>query len=554
MPTKLRLAPALLALALSACGGSSEPATAPQAAALELTGLPASLVTGAIAPVTITARDAQGSVATGYRGTVHLSSTDPSALLPADVTFTAADAGRRELQLVLTTPGAQSVTATDVAAPALHASASGLVVAQAGHLIGGAVVGLAGAGLTLSMPGQGDLVLPDGATSFVFGAPAAPGSSYQISIAQQPSPAQACRVMNGAGVVGATDVTDVSVRCWTTWRQVAAGGSHSLGLRTDGTAWAWGANGSGQVGDGGTTDRPAPVLLGNGFVAVAAGMAHSLGLKADGTLWAWGDNGFGQLGDGTTDGRLSPVQVLDGVASIGACTYDSLAVKADGTLWAWGDNSFGQLVNGTTIPEHAPRQVGPGFAAAACGYGFVLALDAGGAVLAAGTNGFGELGDGTTTDRHTLVQAGSGFASVTAGGSHALAIRPDATLWGWGSNGNGELGDGTTDGHLAPVQVGTGFAAVSTSWFFTLGLKVDGTLWTWGLNNEGELADGTLGGSRSSPGQAGTGFASAAAGGNHALAVKGDGSLWAWGLNTSGQLGDGTTTLRSTPVVVAGSP
>ena len=44
------------------------------------------------------------------------------------------------------------------------------------------------------------------------------------------------------------------------------------------------------------------------WVSIAAGESHSLGIKSDGTLWAWGYNGKGQLGDGTTAEKTSPVQ------------------------------------------------------------------------------------------------------------------------------------------------------------------------------------------------------------------------------------------------------
>ena len=97
---------------------------------------------------------------------------------------------------------------------------------------------------------------------------------------------------------------------------VAAGYYHSLALKNDGTVWAWGANGSGQLGDGTTTDRLTPVQVvgpgGSGWFtdvqAVAAGLHHSLALKTDGTVWAWGANWYGQLGDGTTTDSSTPVQ------------------------------------------------------------------------------------------------------------------------------------------------------------------------------------------------------------------------------------------------------
>ncbi|MBM3496265.1 MAG: hypothetical protein FJX72_18380, partial [Armatimonadetes bacterium] len=121
---------------------------------------------------------------------------------------------------------------------------------------------------------------------------------------------------------------------------VAAGDHHSLALKSDGTVWACGLNRYGQLGDGTTTDRAAPVAVSglSGVVAVAAGEGHSLVLKSDGTVWAWGYNGYGQLGDGTTTHRTAPVAVsgLSGLVSVAAGYGHSLAVKSDGAVWAWG--------------------------------------------------------------------------------------------------------------------------------------------------------------------------------------------------------------------------
>jgi len=90
---------------------------------------------------------------------------------------------------------------------------------------------------------------------------------------------------------------------------VAEGGLHSLGLKTDGSLWAWGKNDYGQLGDGTTTDRLWPVLVGEGYAAVSCCGKHSLALKSDGSLWAWGYNGHGQLGDGATTDRLVPTLI-----------------------------------------------------------------------------------------------------------------------------------------------------------------------------------------------------------------------------------------------------
>jgi alpha-tubulin suppressor-like RCC1 family protein len=91
---------------------------------------------------------------------------------------------------------------------------------------------------------------------------------------------------------------------------IAAGGNHSLFLKSDGSLWAMGQNNFGQLGDGTTfshTNRPEQIVA-SGVTAIAAGGdsgvansggGHSLFLKSDGSLWAMGDNGGGQLGDGT---------------------------------------------------------------------------------------------------------------------------------------------------------------------------------------------------------------------------------------------------------------
>ena len=82
-----------------------------------------------------------------------------------------------------------------------------------------------------------------------------------------------------------------------------------------------------------------------GITAVASGEQHSLAVKNDGTVWAWGYNGRGELGDGTTTQRSSPVLVsgLTGVMAVEAGEFHSLAIKSDGTVWAWGYNGDGEL-------------------------------------------------------------------------------------------------------------------------------------------------------------------------------------------------------------------
>ena len=121
---------------------------------------------------------------------------------------------------------------------------------------------------------------------------------------------------------------------------LAAGVSHSVVVKPDGTVWSWGANGSGQLGDGTTTGKTTPTNIPTltSIVAVAAGSAHSLALRNDGTVWAWGSNGFGQIGDASVGGtRTSPVLLgLTDIVAIAAGEYHSVALDENGTVWTWG--------------------------------------------------------------------------------------------------------------------------------------------------------------------------------------------------------------------------
>ena len=174
---------------------------------------------------------------------------------------------------------------------------------------------------------------------------------------------------------------------------IAGGFYHTVAMKSDGSVWTWGVNGYGQLGDGTTTQRTAPVQVSGltGVTAIASGREFTMALKSDGTVWTWGRNDDGQLGDGTTStaspfGKTTPVQVsgLTGVTAIAAGSFHSMAIKSDGTVWAWGFNGFGQMGVGsvTTTRYNTPVQVSglTGVTAIAGGYYHSVAVGSGGIV------------------------------------------------------------------------------------------------------------------------------------------------------------------------------
>ena len=154
---------------------------------------------------------------------------------------------------------------------------------------------------------------------------------------------------------------------------IAAGEGHTVALQGDGTVWTWGLDNVGQLGDGtpgGTQFLPVQVPGLSGVITVAAGGNYTVALRDDGTVWAWGLNSSGELGDGTTTDRAAPVQVtgpggidfLSGIVAVAAGRDHTLALRNDGTVWAWGRSQYGGLGDGTNSGTRlTPVQVqGPG--------------------------------------------------------------------------------------------------------------------------------------------------------------------------------------------------
>lgn len=356
---------------------------------------------------------------------------------------------------------------------------------------------------------------------------------------------------------------------------------------------AWGANSSGTLGTGSTTQANTPVavnmsgvLNGKTIVSLASGERHSLALCADNTLAAWGANDQGQLGTGNTTPSTLPVAVSMNGALTGktiaaiAAGYDfSLALCSDGTVAAWGTNGSGQLGNNSLTGSNTPVAVsaagvlsGKVVTGIAAGYDFSAARCADGMIVAWGANHSGQLGNGTNDD--SLVPAavtasgvlsGRTVTSIAAGNYFVLALCSDGRIAAWGDNGFGTLGDGTVDPSNVPVLVSNSglFAGktpvrIAAGQYHSTALCGDGTLGVWGDNTIGPGQLGVSGtDSYLTPGPvntvgvlAGKTISSVAVGQNHNIALLADGTLAAWGFSAFGQLGNGNTTYSEQPVLV----
>lgn len=194
-------------------------------------------------------------------------------------------------------------------------------------------------------------------------------------------------------------------------QSVAAGGFQSLMLKVDGTLWVCGYNFYGSLGDGTTIERHFPIQvasLNNNVKDMSASGSFSMLLKTDGTLWACGYNGSGQLGDGTTTDHALPAQVnnISDVQGITSGGQNSLILKTDASLWGCGNNFYGQLGIGNTNDQNTPFQINNmnSIQTMASGEFYSLILKKDGTVWSFGDNSKGQLGNGTTVDRSTPVR------------------------------------------------------------------------------------------------------------------------------------------------------
>jgi prepilin-type N-terminal cleavage/methylation domain-containing protein len=262
-----------------------------------------------------------------------------------------------------------------------------------------------------------------------------------------------------------TSYTPVTVSGLTNIVHISTKGNHVCAVDSnyvDSTARCWGANASGQLGDGTTTNRSTPVGA-SGLTStgdVAAGSLFTCIRNLYGWARCWGNNASGQLGDGTNTSRTTPGNLISSAPNIKQLEAGQdfvCGLITDGTIKCWGNNTPGQLGNGTNTNSNTPVTVSGISTAVQIGVGsnHACAVLSDSTVRCWGSNSWGQLGDGSTVNRNTPVTVSglTNVARITLGDVHTCAHMRDGTARCWGYNGYGQLGDGTTTNRLSPVTV-----------------------------------------------------------------------------------------------------
>ncbi len=333
---------------------------------------------------------------------------------------------------------------------------------------------------------------------------------------------------------------------------IAAGFSHIMAIKNDGTVWVCGNNFSGQLGLGDyssrnvftqvpifdaeqvfTGDAATVIKLKDGTAWAAGNQYGQLGfghrksiatftrhpflddatqiaitfgevfvLKPNGTVWGAGRNFGSILAQGDADPRASFVKIpIENVKTLNGCGSDIVVQKTNGEIWGWGINIGGILGLGDNLPRKTPVQL-PAPAANIIkifvGGSNIFLMDDAGKIWTSGSNASGQLALGDINNRNSFTEVSffnnkSIEAIIPHLGANSF-IETNGVVWNAGSNISGLMGLGTISSSLytTPIQL-PNFSAKSSAGNggTAFALKADGTLWAWGSNASGALGTGT---------------------------------------------------------------
>ncbi|MNJ98463.1 Regulator of chromosome condensation (RCC1) repeat protein [compost metagenome] len=374
----------------------------------------------------------------------------------------------------------------------------------------------------------------------------------------------------------------------TKWKHVDTGTAHSCGLRDDGKIFCWGYGNNGQLGYGSNgMNMLLPIALSTTggwnnqiWSQLSVGMRHTCAIRlVDGQLFCWGYNYRGELGDGSTSQRNAPVPLssTDGWNAyswkyVSAGSNQTCAIRSDNQLFCWGNNAHGQLGDGTTNNSNVPVAVSStsggvdSWIQVTVGSNQTCAIRSDGRLFCWGLNTSHQLGDGTATTSSIPVAVTSPSGGVdlwkhvsNRSADHACAIRSDDKLFCWGMGSYGRLGNGGSSNLSVPTAVspspdgGSSWKKVDVQEYSACAIAMDDKMFCWGHNGYGQLgkgdtSDAVVPASLQAAGGWDTQLWKQVAAGIHACALRSDDRIFCWGNNSAGELGTGSTSNSSFPV------
>ncbi|MBU1068191.1 hypothetical protein KJ975_01360 [Myxococcota bacterium] len=247
----------------------------------------------------------------------------------------------------------------------------------------------------------------------------------------------------------------------TIFLQIVGGSGSSCAVDANADIWCWGSNTHGLLGDGSGEDSSTPVPIynpdGKSFSRVTPGYSHRCALDSNGTAWCWGNNNGGVLGNGTLDSTAIPTAVampenlfFSDISSAGntVCALDQA-----GNAWCWGREFLG---NGTDLGSSMPVAVTMpdevSFVSISTGFGGSCALDDTGLAWCWGAYP----GNGSTEARSpvpVLMPQGRFFTKVSTNGFVSCGLDDIGMVYCWGDNYDGNLGNCSNLNSTTPVPI-----------------------------------------------------------------------------------------------------
>jgi alpha-tubulin suppressor-like RCC1 family protein len=351
---------------------------------------------------------------------------------------------------------------------------------------------------------------------------------------------------------------------------LAASAAHAA---SGGTIEHWGAF-TGDGNQNGTRLTPTAMSLPGTVTEVGTSNSTQYALLSNGTVYAWGQGGHGELGNGhTANSFTTPVQVkFPAGVKIAFIPTDvmpfnsAFAVDTTGHVWGWGMNAGGEFCQGNAKQHTTPVKLPLSHVTILAGaYNHAL-YDADGTVYACGSNKYGALGDGTTTSSQTPVKVtglnGQQVTTLVAAWGNSGALLANGDYYDWGYDGGGQIGNGTVNESAdVPVKVSLPGPVAQAAQGGSVPengqtqvMLSDGALYAWGNGSHYQIGDGKKT-NEPSPVQfrapAGVTYKTLVSGGATSYAISTAGNVYAWGSNIMGQIGNGTLTNAQHPVEVA---
>lgn len=261
------------------------------------------------------------------------------------------------------------------------------------------VVGQLGSGNTIGSLVPVAVAAPTGGNALAFSSLAS-GNGFVCGISSATVATVYCWGSNSYGQLGGAAGNRSSPTAVSTTTglsgvtTISAGNSYVCAITNAQNLYCWGRNDDGQLGNGTTTSRNVPALVGLSFTSVSAGFRHTCGVRSDATL-CWGDNSFGQLGTGDNTSSLTAKVVAGGLtfSSVVLGEDHSCGIQTNGTTYCWGNNSYGAVGNNSQTNSNVP----------------------------------------------VLVSGGLSFSSLTASFQNTCGFTTSSTAYCWGNGGYGQL-------------------------------------------------------------------------------------------------------------------